>query len=417
MFDSDDDAAQNYLQQALQQYQNVSVPSEQASEVTSLPQETVQGSVNPETQQAVDIDSNADNDIAIDPSSRAAQEQALGGYTDIANAGGLDANAQLGLQQTIDAANEQSQGAQGAIQQQAQAEGQGGGLNDLALRSIAAQGASNTAATQGMQEAAEAETNRENALNQMSSIGSNIENTDYSQAANTAAAQNQINATNAATNNTVNASNVANNMTAQGANVANAQGVNAANTTAGQNQVYYNAGLPQQQFNDELAKANGEAGVSSQQAGAAQAATNSSNAATGQLIQGGATLAGTLYGGPAGGAAAGAAAGAVTGAPKATSQVNTPQATPFFSGGPVGCYAKGGEVHNHFLCMLGGGPVPGEAEVPGDSPKNDTVDAKLSPGEGVIKRSKMANPDEAAKEARKISMEAMTKGYNKTRKK
>ena len=80
---------------------------------------------------------------------------ALSQYTNIANAGGLDANAKLALQQAIDAANIQSQGAQGAIQQQAQAMGQGGGDFALTQRALAAQGASNNAATQGMQAAAD----------------------------------------------------------------------------------------------------------------------------------------------------------------------------------------------------------------------------------------------------------------------
>lgn len=416
MFSSDDEAAQNYLQQALQQYQQISTPSAQALTVSNLPQETVQGSVNPETEQAITQGDTALNNIAIDPSSRQAQETALGGYTDIANAGGLDANAKLGIQQAEDAATAQSRGEQGAIQQQAQAEGQGGGLFDLTQRAINAQGNSNTAATNGMANAAEAEVNREAALGQMASVGSNIENTDYGQAANAAGAQDTINAANTATKNQVQNVNVGNNLTAQGENMSNAQAVNANNTTANQNNVYYNANLPQQVFNDELQKANGVAGVNTQQAGTAQTAANNSNAATGQLIQGGATLLGTMYGGPAGGAAAGAAAGAVTGGNKQNSGAKTPAAS-YSDGGIAGCYAKGGEVHNHFLCMLGGGPVPGEANVPGDSVQNDTVNAKLSPGEGVIKRTKMADPDEAAKEARKISMEAMVKGYNKPRKK
>lgn len=42
-----------------------------------------------------------------------------------------------------------------------------------------------------------------------------------------------------------------------------------------------------------------------------------------------------------------------------------------------------------------GGKVDGHAAVPGDSPKNDTVTAKLSPGEIVIPRSKVGSPDAA----------------------
>lgn len=37
--------------------------------------------------------------------------------------------------------------------------------------------------------------------------------------------------------------------------------------------------------------------------------------------------------------------------------------------------------------MQKGGHVPGRAQVAGDSPRNDTVHAQLSPGEAVIPRS------------------------------
>lgn len=50
------------------------------------------------------------------------------------------------------------------------------------------------------------------------------------------------------------------------------------------------------------------------------------------------------------------------------------------------CYAQGGEIHDHELCMRAGGTVPGEAQVPGDSTQNDTIHARLSPHEIVLPR-------------------------------
>jgi hypothetical protein len=58
---------------------------------------------------------------------------------------------------------------------------------------------------------------------------------------------------------------------------------------------------------------------------------------------------------------------------------------------PVKQFAWGGA-----LPMMGGGGVPGQAKVQGDSPKNDTVPAELSPGEVVLPRSISHNPDAAA---------------------
>lgn len=55
--------------------------------------------------------------------------------------------------------------------------------------------------------------------------------------------------------------------------------------------------------------------------------------------------------------------------------------------------AQFAENAKHFHHAKEGGEVPGKAKVKGDSPKNDTVTAKLSPGEVVIPRS-AANDDE-----------------------
>src|ERR1039458_10771874 len=95
LYDSSDTSSQDYLKQALDQYQNVAVPSVAAEQVTNLPQESVQGTVTPQQIEAVDQAGSAYNNISLDPATRAAQMSALGQYTDIANAGGLDANAKL----------------------------------------------------------------------------------------------------------------------------------------------------------------------------------------------------------------------------------------------------------------------------------------------------------------------------------
>lgn len=425
LFDSSDTDAQSYLTQALQAYQQAAVPTTASEQVNNLPLETVQGTVNPNAIAVANQAPSAYNNISLDPATRAAQMNALSQYTNIANAGGLDANAKLSLQQTIDAANEQSQGAQGAIQQQAQAMGQGGGDFALTQRALAAQGASNSAATQGMQAAAEAEANREAALNQMANIGGSVNASDYGQAANKAAAQNTINATNQSATNAANTGNVANQIQTGEFNTTNAQGVNAANTTAGQNQAYYNASLPQQQFNNELAKAGGIAGVSGQQANAAQTAQNQGNALTGSLLGAAGTIGGAAIGGPVGAAignhlatSAAGQLGPVPGTPAPLKATVTG-----YSKGGYTCYADGGVAHDHAICMKLGGHVGGKAKVAGDSEDNDTVPAMLSPGELVIPRSVPKDGphmEQFAKNAlaggdtkKKVDLTGFTKGYKR----
>ncbi len=422
-----DSATQQYLQQALKQYQTIQVPTEDSGKVTNIPQETVQGTVTPQEIKAVDQDPSAYNNISLDPQSRQAMINALQGYQTIADDGGLDANAKLGIQQVVDAANTQSRGAQGAIQQQAQAMGQGGGDFALTQRAIAAQGASNNASTQGLQMAAEAEANREAALSNLSSIGGQINNSDYNQAAQKASAQNAINATNQGYQNAANVGNVANNATAQQFNVTNAQGVNASNTAANQNNAYYNASLAQQKFNNELAKANGAANVYGAQAKQATASNSANDAALGKLAGGVGQGVSSYYG--AGGGGAGAAPahtnGAIASTPAYQQNMQSNSPLGYSSGGAV-CYAKGGVSmpHNHEICLGMGGEVPGTPTVPGDSQLNDKVDAKLSPGELVIPVSvpKTGPAMEAfAKQApvpgsnRKVDLTSFTQGYRRPR--
>lgn len=72
------------------------------------------------------------------------------------------------------------------------------------------------------------------------------------------------------------------------------------------------------------------------------------------------------------------------------------------SGGGMGMMAmnQGGKARD----FRSGGHVPGKAKVSGDSLKNDTVPAMLSPGELVIPRSKAGSPDAAAEFARALIM-------------
>src|SRR6185295_11994919 len=396
LFGTDDSEAQDYLRQALQQYQNVSVPTIASEEVKNLPQESVQGVVNPGQIQAVNQAPSAYNNILLDPAARQAQMNALSQYGDIANAGGLDAESKLAMQQAVDAANLQSQGAQGAIMKSAQAMGQGGGDFALTQRALAAQGASNNAANQGMQAAAMAEANREAALAQMGQLGGQINASDFGQQAQAANAQNQINAANQGFQNQANVGNVTNQMAGQEFNIGNAQGVNTRNTAANQGNVYYNAGLPQQQFQNELAKAGGMAGVNTNQAGVAQQSQANAANATGQLLKGGLGLAATAMGGPVAGMLTsgalnqgGKSIGNAPGIGPISIPNNPNQYRPLgYNEGGMCQYSQGGEAHNHYMCMLMGGKVPGEPIVEGDSAQNDIVDAKLSPGEIVIKRSK-----------------------------
>lgn len=63
--------------------------------------------------------------------------------------------------------------------------------------------------------------------------------------------------------------------------------------------------------------------------------------------------------------------------------------------------------------MKAGGKVPGKAEVAGNSYKNDTVSAKLSPGEVVIPRSVMNSDDPVAASAKFVQAVLAKQGMRK----
>lgn len=70
--------------------------------------------------------------------------------------------------------------------------------------------------------------------------------------------------------------------------------------------------------------------------------------------------------------------------------------------------AKGGTIDGEQLASMGL-KVPGKASVKGDSLKNDTVNARLSPGEIVVPRSHASNPKAAADFAYAVAMKSKGK--------
>ena len=82
------------------------------------------------------------------------------------------------------------------------------------------------------------------------------------------------------------------------------------------------------------------------------------------------------------------------------------------TGGAVGKY-DGGMVSIADALMQRGGMVPGMPMVQGDSPKNDTVHAILSPGEIVIPRSLAEDPERAKRFIEEIKEKTKKSGYGK----
>lgn len=494
---SGSDKADKLRQDALSAFDSVKTPELESLQV-QLDKYVQSGALTPDQAEAALLNSNAYNEIKTDPSLVGAQKQALQQLQDTANQGGLTALDRSKIQDIQDTLNTTARGRNQAVLQNARERGIGGSGLELTNQLMNEQSAADQASRAGTDVAAQAQARALQSLQAAGQLGGQMEAQQYGEQANKAQSQNAIDKFNAETQNATNLYNTQTGNQAQAANLANAQAISNANTATANANKQYNAQQNQTVYQDELAKAQGKAGVLGNWANSAQASkdkeTGADLALTGGLINAGTTALTAGMAGPA--------AGAVSTGFTPTSTAWKPGMSSFES------YAEGGEVkmdvddfkneHNHLLDVLKhpskpkleseyrkqkeemtekgycsggmmsdggsvevssttakapelkpedkthdksfmqrvadligrqadaakqvdsdakgpydfkeGGKVPGKAEVQGDSPKNDTVPAILSPGEVVVPRSKVNDEEDFKNFMREVKKQKMAKG-------
>ena len=401
-------AATDAQDRALQQLLAVQTPTQQQLTLPELQQYALAQNMTPAQMQAFLQQSNAFN-APVDQTGTAAQVAAINQLAQVANAGAAGSPTQQAQVEQInqDAARNLA-GQRGAIDQQAAARGVPVGLLQAALQS--------QQAGQGLQDAHMAALqaqgqNYQQALAAMASgagAGQALQGQQNTQANAIAQAQNAMQQFNAANQQNAAQTNAANQQQANLTNAAMANQVSSANTGLANQRTQYNTSVPQQVFENQLQKATGTANQENSLANTLTSQGQQNAGLFGGLLGAGATVIGGMYGGPAGAAAGKTAADAVT---KAHGGIIEPTYAkggviqPYARGGPVvdpddllrrlavlrgaGPQGPGDPMQNGPLPMRRGGMVPGEAKVPGDSLKNDTVLAKLSPGELVVPRTQV----------------------------
>ncbi len=266
-----DHSAEDKMKAIQSLYQQIQNPNFDMSSLTPE-QKAVAGVLTPENMQALEmVGPQVLNDNG---QGRAAQMSALQSLQQMGQGG-------LTLQDKSDMASIQNQqgatnkGQQDAIISNMNARGAGGSGQELAARMIAQQGAADTAAQQGTQVAANAQTRALQALQSAGQAGSNLRSQDNSVAAQNANIINQFNQANFANKQGIANQNVANRNSAQGFNLSNAQNISNQNVDTNNQTAQFNLqnqnNLKQQQFGNDLSKVNG-------QAGAAASAANYMNA-------------------------------------------------------------------------------------------------------------------------------------------
>lgn len=217
--------------------------------------------------------------IAMDPRLQAAQVAALEGITGVTEAGGLDAQSRLNLEEGLGRVAGSVQAQQQKIDEDPTL-GQG---QKLALKSAAIQGAGQSGRDVALQTAAQAQQARMAALGQQANLASGMQQQQLGLAGQKASAADAIAQFNTQQR-----------MGVQSQNLASRQAIaNQAAATRNQQEMY-NKGLIQQQFQNEIAKAGGVTGgqtalanLYGQQAAAAQQAQQ---AMTSGLVNAGATI-------------------------------------------------------------------------------------------------------------------------------
>ena len=356
--------AQSDLAAALANIQAVQTPTAQQLQLSPLAQYTSTGELNPALATAAQTGPSAYDSENISSVPISTMQQALAQEASIAGANGMTPQEQAAIASAEESANENTAGQRGAIAQQFAGEGVPQSLIAAALENgTAGSNAENVyqAALQGQASAANegltALSNEGNLAGQEYGLQAGQQNT-------VEAAQNALNQFNAANTQQTNLANQANTQAANTYDTTNAQTLANQNVQGQQQvQVQNQVEAPQEAAQLALEKSGQETGVSESQANQ-QTAVGQQNAGVVSGLIGGASQVGAAAASPGTTIALGAADGG---------EIPQKQEVPG-------------------IPFVRGGPVPGQARVAGNSPQNDTVPARLSPGEYVVSRQDMARP-------------------------
>lgn len=360
------------LAAALAAIQGVATPTAQQLQLSPLSDFTSAGNLTPAQMEAAQAGSSAFNNEDLSAVPMSTMQQVLAKENEIASSNGMTPQEQAAIARTEDTVNANTAGQRGAIAQDFAGRGVPASLIAAALENGSVGQNAQTAHLDALTAQANAANNGLTALSNEGALAGQMSTENANQANAVAAAQNALNEFNATNTQQARAANQSAQQAANTYDVTNNQNVSNQNVT-GQHQVQIQNQVeaPQEAAALALEKANAEANVGNNMA--------QQQTAKGQQEAG-------LWGGLLG---AGATVGASALAPGVT------VAAPAAAGVPVAA-AEGGEIPPQRVpatMFLRGGAVPGRAPMPGNSPANDIVPAKLSPGEFVVPRTAMARPE------------------------
>jgi hypothetical protein len=361
----ENEKAQAALSQALANMQSVNVPTANDLQLSPLQQYMETGTLTPAQMEAAQAGPSAFSTENLSSVPMSTMQQVLAREDAIASSGGMTPQEQAAIAQAESDVNRNTAGQRGAIAQDFAGRGIPASLISAALQNQTV----GQEAQQGYLNALGAQANAANlgqtALQNEGNLASTMFSQNAGQANTVASAQDALAKFNAANTQQANAANQQTKQAANVYNTTNKQNVSNENVgNANQRQTYNQTVAPVTAAQLALQKAGGLVNVGEAQAGQATAAGQQAAGLAGGILGAGATL----------------GAGAMN------------PGTTIVTGG----FADGGEIpppNVPATNFLAGGPVPGRAAVPGNDGRNDTVPARLSPGEFVVPRTAMARPE------------------------
>jgi len=261
------DRQAEFARDAARGYSNIQLPTID-EQLLQLQEIRNAGNLTPEQEIALQQQESVLNSYKANPEAYTAQMQALQKYTKMADQGLTDID-KANLNQILSTVNNANASNQAAIGQNMAQRGMSGSGMEAAHRLLSGQSAAQTASDQGFQTAAQNQQAKLAALQGMMAGGQAIENQQFGQAQAKGAAENEIKRFNTINQQNTLGRNVDRSNLFQQANLTNQQQLNAANADIKNREQIANKGLPQSNFQNEMAR---QAGIANAQVGQATAA-------------------------------------------------------------------------------------------------------------------------------------------------
>lgn len=257
-------------------FSDLEAPAVQDMEI-QLQQLVEQGVLTPEEAQAELLGRSEMDNISTDPRFKTAQMDALLGLQDISSSGGLTDADMANLNKIRTEENTAARGQREAILQNAQSRGIGGSGLELMSQLQNQQDSATRTSQRDMDIAGQAQARALEALIQGGQLGGQMQSQDFNQQAQVAGANDAIAQFNAQNKQAVGMANTQARNAAQEANLANKQRVADQNVGMRNDQQMYNKNLIQQNYDNEIKKRSGQAGIA--QANSQAQGQNSQNRA------------------------------------------------------------------------------------------------------------------------------------------